>query len=79
MAEENETPKRNYVTNTQLQLELKALRSDLRLLIVGSLVANQVLSNITIPGVVTAAAAVGGGIWLGGKLALIALTILKGA
>lgn len=65
--EEQEKPKRGYVTNVQLQLELKALRSDLRLLVIGSLVANQVLNNVAIPSAVTAVTAVVGAGWVGIK------------
>ncbi len=74
MSEEQEVekPKRSYVTNTELQLELKALRSDLRLLVIGSLVASQVLNNVTIPGTVTAVVGVGGAVWVAAKIGVAA-------
>lgn len=62
--------KRPYVTNTQLQLELKALRADalsaveilrrdVKVWVLGAVALNQFLSSVEIPSAVTGAAVVG--------------------
>jgi len=48
----DETPKREYVSNQALQLELKAMRSEFRLWLVGAVVANSALSHVVLPPVV---------------------------
>lgn len=46
----------HVVTKEVLDLRLKALRSDLRLMIVASVALNQFLSNVRLPTAVTGAA-----------------------
>lgn len=57
MANENETnePKR-WVSNSDLQLELKALRSDVKLWVLGAVALNQFLASTDIPSSLTGAA-----------------------
>lgn len=47
---------RKYISNQQLQLELKAMRSEFRYWIVGAILANQALAAIHIPQEVTVGA-----------------------
>lgn len=68
--EEQETPKRSYVTNSELQLELKSLRSDalaaveilrrdVKVWVLGAVALNQFLSSVEVPPVLTGAAVIG--------------------
>lgn len=67
---EDETPKRSYVTNGELQLELKSLRSDalaaveilrrdVKVWVLGAVALNQFLSSVEVPSVVTGVAVLG--------------------
>ena len=53
MIEECPPDKRKYISNHTLQLELRSMRSDFKLWLVGAVVGNQVLANFTLPGSVT--------------------------
>lgn len=44
------------VTNQQLQLELKALRSDVKIWILAAVALNQFLANVQLPSAVSASA-----------------------
>lgn len=68
--EEQEQPKRSYVTNGELQLELKSLRADalsaveilrrdVKVWVLGAVALNQFLSSVEVPPVITGAAVVG--------------------
>jgi hypothetical protein len=48
-----------WVSNLQLHLELKALRSDVRLWILGAVALNQFLASVDIPSSLTGAAFLG--------------------
>lgn len=56
---EDERPKRSYVTNNELQLEIKALRSDVKLWILAAVALNQFLATVDLPSAVTGAAVLG--------------------
>ena len=58
MTENGQGPPK-YVRNSELQLEIKALRSDVKLWILAAVAANQILDNVNIPTAITAAAVVG--------------------
>lgn len=45
-----------FVTNAQLQLEIKALRSDVRLWVLGAVALNQFLAGVDLPSSFTGAA-----------------------
>ena len=51
---EEQSPK--WVSNQQLQLEIKALRSDVKLWILAAVALNQFLAAVSIPSEVTGAA-----------------------
>lgn len=51
--------KRTWVTNSDLQLELKALRSDVKVWILGAVALNQFLAAVELPSAVTGAAIAG--------------------
>lgn len=55
--QKNEAPK--WVSNSDLQLELKALRSDVKLWILGAVALNQFLASVDLPSSVTGAALLG--------------------
>lgn len=48
-----------WVSNGQLQLEIKALRSDVKLWILGAVALNQFLANVDIPSTVTGSVFIG--------------------
>lgn len=50
---------RRWVSNADLQLELKALRSDTKLWILGAVALNQFLASVDLPSSVSVAALVG--------------------
>ena len=50
---------KGFVTNAQLQLEIKALRSDVRLWVLGAVALNQFLASVDLPSSVTGAALLG--------------------
>lgn len=52
MDEQYDAPKREYISNQTLQLELKAMRSEFRLWLVAAVVANSALSHVVLPPVV---------------------------
>lgn len=54
-----ENEDRGFITNAQLQLEIKALRSDVRLWILGAVALNQFLASVDLPTSVTGAAILG--------------------
>jgi hypothetical protein len=54
---ENTQP--TYISNSTLQLELRALRSDVRLWIIGGIALNQFLSSVDIPSAISGSALVG--------------------
>lgn len=49
----------SWVSNQQLQLEIKALRSDVKLWILAAVALNQFLASVEIPSVITAGAVFG--------------------
>lgn len=49
----SDTDSHRYITAEILDLRLKALRSDLRLMIIASVALNQFLSNVSLPTAVT--------------------------
>lgn len=51
--------KTEFVTNSQLKLEIQALRSDVRLWILGAVALNQFLASVDIPSSVSGAAILG--------------------
>ena len=51
-----ERPPHKWVSNSDLQLELKALRSDVKLWILGAVALNQFLASADIPTALTGAA-----------------------
>jgi hypothetical protein len=51
--------KPRWVSNSDLQLELKALRSDVKLWILGAVALNQFLASVDLPSSVTGAAFLG--------------------
>lgn len=53
-----EDPEDRNVTHRQLRLELRALKSDLRLMIIASVALNQFLANVQLPSAVSATAIV---------------------
>lgn len=59
MDNQNEKPAEKWVSNSELQLEIKALRSDVRLWIIGAVALNQFLASVDLPSSVTAAALIG--------------------
>lgn len=59
MAGKPEGEPRAWVTNRDLQLELKALRSDVRLWILGAVALNQFLASVDLPSSISAAALLG--------------------
>ena len=69
MPDENDKPT-PWVSNQQLQLEIKALRSDVKLWIIGAVVLNQFLAGVALPSAVTGAAVVG--LFVKGVIALVA-------
>lgn len=56
MTDNQNDEKKGFVTNAQLQLEIKALRSDVRLWVLGAVALNQFLSGVDIPTSVTGVA-----------------------
>jgi hypothetical protein len=48
-------PDKKWVTNADLELELRALRSDVKLWILASVALNQFLAGVDLPSSVTAA------------------------
>jgi hypothetical protein len=48
-----------WVTNNDLQLELKALRSDVKVWLLGAVALNQFLASVDLPSSITAAAFLG--------------------
>lgn len=68
--DDQEAPKRSYVTNGELQLELKSLRSDalaaveilrrdVKVWVLGAVALNQFLSSVEVPPALTGAAVIG--------------------
>ena len=57
MSNEENTPR--WVSNQQLQLEIKALRSDVKLWILAAVALNQFLASVEIPSAITAGAVLG--------------------
>ena len=51
-----EPQKTEFVTNSQLKLEIQALRSDVKLWVLGAVALNQFLSGVDLPSSVTGAA-----------------------
>lgn len=56
---DNQNEKKAFITNADLQLELKALRSDVRLWVLGAVALNQFLSGVDIPSGVAGVAVFG--------------------
>lgn len=56
---ESQDKDKGFVTNSELQLEIKALRSDVRLWVLGAVALNQFLASVDLPSSLTAAAVVG--------------------
>lgn len=50
---------RKWVTNEQLQLEIKAMRSDFKLWILGAVALNQFLASVALPAEFTGVAILG--------------------
>lgn len=55
----SDSERTSWVSNQQLQLEIKALRSDVKLWILAAVALNQFLANVDIPSEVTGVALVG--------------------
>ena len=55
----DEPEPRKWVSNSDLQLELKALRSDVKVWILAAVALNQFLASVEIPTAVTGAAVIG--------------------
>jgi len=64
----------DHVSEEVLSLRLKALKSDLRLMIIASVALNQFLAKLELPSEVTAAAVVAAVLLPAGKAALTFLT-----
>ena len=60
--DDKQNPAPGWVSNSQLQLEIKALRSDVKLWIIGAVVLNQFLAGVALPSAVTGAAILGLGV-----------------
>ena len=58
------------VTRRELQLEMRGLKSDIRLLILASVALNQFLAAIAVPSFVTGAGVLGLLAWKGASLAI---------
>lgn len=61
------------VTRGEFQSAIKLVRSDVKLYVIGALVAGQFLSNFQLPEQATNAAAAVGGIYVVAKVALAAM------
>ncbi len=48
-----------WVSNRDLELELKALRSDVKVWLIGAVALNQLLASVDLPSSITAAALLG--------------------
>lgn len=57
MTDEDNKPR--WVSNQELQLEIKALRSDVKLWILAAVALNQFLASVELPSAVTAGAVLG--------------------
>ena len=55
-------PPQRWVSNRDLELELKALRSDVKVWLLGAVALNQFLASVDLPSSLTAAALIG---WAG--------------
>lgn len=56
---DHDNQQHKWVSNRDLQLELKALRSDVRLWILGAVALNQFLASVDLPSSLTGAAFLG--------------------
>ena len=59
MTPEPKEPENSWVSNKDLQLELKALRSDVKVWLLGAVALNQFLAAVEIPTAVTGIAILG--------------------
>lgn len=61
------------VTRGEFKAAIKLVRSDVKLYVIGALVASQVLANFQLPETATNAAAAVGGVYVVAKVALAAM------
>jgi len=59
MSEHHSKDDHKWVSNRDLELELKALRSDVKVWLLGAVALNQFLASVDLPSSITAAALIG--------------------